>query len=372
MAWVKWDDILVPYGAGGLNIGSLRAKNLALLSKWWWRFHVGKDAFWVKIIKSIYGREGGLGTSSNICSGSIWRYIIGVDSYLSKFDLSFNLSFTREIGNGLDTLFWKDLWIGNHRFKDLFPRLFQLEVFKDARVGDRVRKGIEGIYFNWQWTRTVSGRSLDELMQLQNSLQTVQFANSGIDSWKWHWDCSGTFNTSEMSKRIHEKLLNSSLQDLETVRNKYVPKKIEIFAWRSIRKRIPTRVELDKKSIDLDSVRCPICDDDLETVDHALVFCKFASDIWLKVFEWWNLNAVSIFSVEEIFKDSCPLPVSSNNGVIWQAVKWISGYLIWKNHNKKVFGKNSTSILTVFNEIQCKSFEWICTRSKRSKLDWHI
>nr|GEW39669.1 RNA-directed DNA polymerase, eukaryota, reverse transcriptase zinc-binding domain protein [Tanacetum cinerariifolium] len=38
ISWVKWDGIISSLGAWGLNIGSLRAKNLALLSKWWWRF----------------------------------------------------------------------------------------------------------------------------------------------------------------------------------------------------------------------------------------------------------------------------------------------------------------------------------------------
>ncbi|XP_071718136.1 uncharacterized protein [Rutidosis leptorrhynchoides] len=175
---------------------------------------------------------------------------------------------------------------------------------KDARVGDRVFKGVDGVGFNWNWSRPVSGRNLDELSLLQSMLQSIQFSNSVIDSWKWLWDGSGSFKSSEMSARIDEKILNNSFRDQETIRNKYVPKKIEVFAWRSSRKRIPTRVELDKKSIDLDSVRCPICDDDLETVDHAMVFCKNASEVWSKVFDWWNLNVVNIFSVEEIFKNT--------------------------------------------------------------------
>ncbi|XP_071714089.1 uncharacterized protein [Rutidosis leptorrhynchoides] len=175
-----------------------------------------------------------------------------------------------------------------------------------------------------------------------------------------------------MSVRTDEKILINSFQNQETIRNKFVPKKVEIFAWRSIRKRIPTLVELDKKSINLDSVRCPICDDDLKTVDHALVFCKFASEIWLQVFKWWNLNITSIFLVGEIFKDTSPFTSSSNISTIWEAIKWITGYLIWKNRNRKVFGKKSSSTSMIFNNIQGKSYEWIYTKAKKSKLDWHI
>lgn len=51
---------LQPMEKGGLRVGCLRAKNLALLGKWWWRFKDEDEVMWVKIIKSIHGSEGGM------------------------------------------------------------------------------------------------------------------------------------------------------------------------------------------------------------------------------------------------------------------------------------------------------------------------
>ncbi|XP_071712948.1 uncharacterized protein [Rutidosis leptorrhynchoides] len=45
--WIKWDQILLPYDKGGLNVGSLFSKNISLLCKWWWRFKNEKHALWV-------------------------------------------------------------------------------------------------------------------------------------------------------------------------------------------------------------------------------------------------------------------------------------------------------------------------------------
>nr|GEW96461.1 putative RNA-directed DNA polymerase, eukaryota, reverse transcriptase zinc-binding domain protein [Tanacetum cinerariifolium] len=59
LSWVKWDSVIASHGLG-LNIGSLRAKNLALLGKWWWRFRKEDDGLWVKVIKSIHGDFEGL------------------------------------------------------------------------------------------------------------------------------------------------------------------------------------------------------------------------------------------------------------------------------------------------------------------------
>ena len=80
IAWVKWDLALNKEILGGLNIGSLKAANWALLGKWWWRFQVEGDRLWVKIIKSIYGCDGGLlfEIRGDRLSGSIWGDIVRV------------------------------------------------------------------------------------------------------------------------------------------------------------------------------------------------------------------------------------------------------------------------------------------------------
>ncbi|GJV17798.1 hypothetical protein Tco_1363121 [Tanacetum coccineum] len=39
LAWIKWKNVLSSYDNGGLNIGSLKTFNLALLQKWRWRLY---------------------------------------------------------------------------------------------------------------------------------------------------------------------------------------------------------------------------------------------------------------------------------------------------------------------------------------------
>ncbi|GJW49509.1 leucine-rich repeat receptor-like protein kinase TDR [Tanacetum coccineum] len=57
MAWVKWPIILNSFDKGGLNIGSLKAFNLALLQKWRWRLLSSPNALWVQVIKAYHGQE---------------------------------------------------------------------------------------------------------------------------------------------------------------------------------------------------------------------------------------------------------------------------------------------------------------------------
>ena len=45
---------------GGLGIGHLKSKNLALVGKWWWHFLSEKNALWCKVISAFHGIDGGL------------------------------------------------------------------------------------------------------------------------------------------------------------------------------------------------------------------------------------------------------------------------------------------------------------------------
>ncbi|GJW27228.1 RNA-directed DNA polymerase, eukaryota, reverse transcriptase zinc-binding domain protein [Tanacetum coccineum] len=84
MAWVKWPIILNSFDKGGLNIGSLKAFNLALLQKWRWRMFSSPNDLWVKVVKAFHGHEGGF--DNNGCSF--------------------------KVGYGTRIRFWKDIWVG--------------------------------------------------------------------------------------------------------------------------------------------------------------------------------------------------------------------------------------------------------------------
>lgn len=51
---VRWDLIELPKIFGGLSVGNLLHRNIALLFKWLWRFLNEPDALWRKIIQAKY------------------------------------------------------------------------------------------------------------------------------------------------------------------------------------------------------------------------------------------------------------------------------------------------------------------------------
>ncbi|GJW87365.1 retrovirus-related pol polyprotein from transposon TNT 1-94 [Tanacetum coccineum] len=55
ISWIAWDKAISPISKGGLGIGDLKSSNLAMLIKWWWRFHTEDQSLWCQVIRSIHG-----------------------------------------------------------------------------------------------------------------------------------------------------------------------------------------------------------------------------------------------------------------------------------------------------------------------------
>ncbi|XP_071713701.1 uncharacterized protein [Rutidosis leptorrhynchoides] len=174
-----------------------------------------------------------------------------------------------------------------------------------------------------------------------------------------------------MAKTIDDKLITRESNPSATIRNNLIPLKIGIFIWRVLRKRIATKEELDRRGIDLDTLLCPICNDVVESVDHAIYSCKSAKEIWSGILKWWNLPLPLSSTLEEMIKCSCIATKNSRKKKVWQAIVWVTCYLIWKSRNLKVFKKDGWATSKIISEIQVKSFEWIKNRSRNSSMSWH-
>nr|KAJ0195447.1 hypothetical protein LSAT_V11C700350330 [Lactuca sativa] len=90
MSWIAWEKVLAAKERGGMGIGSLKAQNIALLGKWWWRFKNYPDSTWDEVIKAIYGSTGGFDRPSiakrrNGC----WGTIANIPKLLAKEKVSF-------------------------------------------------------------------------------------------------------------------------------------------------------------------------------------------------------------------------------------------------------------------------------------------
>ncbi|XP_071740058.1 uncharacterized protein [Rutidosis leptorrhynchoides] len=147
--------------------------------------------------------------------------------------------------------------------------------------------------------------------------------SSGQDERTWPLSPTCVFSIKLLSGLLSQAELGTPAINLDncTLHNKLVPLKVKLFIWRARHNRLPTRVKLDKRGMDLGTIRCPVCDDGQETVDHSIILCNFSLDIWNRVFEWWNLGAFSHTSINEAFLENGHTFTSDVGKQLWQATE---------------------------------------------------
>ncbi|GJS94677.1 reverse transcriptase domain, reverse transcriptase zinc-binding domain protein [Tanacetum coccineum] len=92
----------------------------------------------------------------------------------------------------------------------------------------------------------------------------------------WTWSLGGNFFTVRSARcQIDGEFLPD--QGHSTRWNQIIPKKVNIFVWRASRDRLPSRWNLSRRGIEVNSLNCPICDAGTETSFHTLWACSLAS-----------------------------------------------------------------------------------------------
>ncbi|GJS23183.1 RNA-directed DNA polymerase, eukaryota [Tanacetum coccineum] len=222
VTWVAWNKVLASKKHGGLGVSSFFALNRALLLKWVWRFVSQDGSLWYKVIRALYGSS--VETHSTSLSSN-WCSIMREVNKLKGKGFDFWSHCKKRIGNGDDSRFWFDCWIGDVPLRVKFPRL-------------NARGGIEEHL----------------LADLTSLMDSVTLSNSG-DRWVCDLVSDGNFRVKEIRNYIDDLFLPH--QAAQTRWIKYIPIKVNIFAWRARQDCLPTRVNLIRRGITIESSLCP-------------------------------------------------------------------------------------------------------------------
>ncbi|KAJ9548768.1 hypothetical protein OSB04_021311 [Centaurea solstitialis] len=378
-AWIKWEKVLESFESGGLNVGGLREMNWSLIGKWWWRFFKERGSLWRSIIQSIYGEKGGLelGVGGEGRGSSVWRSIINMGRVIDGVGCNFSRSFGKIVGNGCSTKFWEDRWVGGEVLKERFPRLYNIESSKGALVSDRGSMvGSEWVW-EWNWRRLPFGREVSELEEMLKWVENFKPVSAWEDKVVWLLEPQGGFSVKTLRTILGEKRSRSSEgrgRGEPTRWVKSIPSKINVFFWKAKLGRLPCRFLLDKVGIDLDSILCPRCSKEVESVHHALVSCEKVRNMWSLVGRWWNLDVSnsSIASLDDLLSLAVRCDLNSKVVAVWEATIRCIAYMVWTDRNKRVFNHLSGDLCDSLVSFQRRIFEWLSQRNKDFHKDWRL
>ncbi|GKA10212.1 RNA-directed DNA polymerase, eukaryota [Tanacetum coccineum] len=218
---------------------------------------------------------------------SVSSYLLGIcilkSSILYPIAKGINLLalLKKKVGNGANTLFWEDCWINDVPLSRSFPRLYALELKKGITVADKLIDdgwfgGGGGDSFVASFRRNpVEGwkKSASPIVVLVGSISLSPFHM--IDehaSW-----LSGEFSVHSARTFIDDILLPFVGDVTRWV--KVVPIKVNILAWKVCLDKLPTRLNLSLRGIDIPSIICPNCGLAGESCSHLFYSCNLCSTL---------------------------------------------------------------------------------------------
>ncbi|XP_071696043.1 uncharacterized protein [Rutidosis leptorrhynchoides] len=215
-----------------------------------------------------------------------------------------------------------------------YNRLFHLESNKEATLANRLVNGC----WNWEWLRDFTGSRTSNLVNAMiNEIDHIQLTNSD-DDWLWEASIDGTF--------------------------KMVTQKINVFIWRVVLNRLPTRLNLSARCIEIQRIGCVLCDWCVESLNHVLFSCSMAFELWRKIRVWVDVQIPVVSSWKEWIQwfDGWHVTAKKEDTlyVIISTLLWH----IWRYKNAILFNSKSFKKNVMFDSIRSVAYKWVSSRGK--------
>ena len=95
------------------------------------------------------------------------------------------------------------------------------------------------------------------------------------NKWIWKEDASGLYTTKNGYRLLMSDQINENQDGAFTELWKFkVPSKVVFFAWRLIRDRLPTKINLRRRNVDIHDPTCPFYKNKEEDAAHLFYSCS--------------------------------------------------------------------------------------------------
>ncbi|GKA38747.1 RNA-directed DNA polymerase, eukaryota [Tanacetum coccineum] len=192
-----------------------------------------------------------------------------------------------------------DTWKGNTPLRIMFPMMYSLESAKTISVAAK----LASLNLCSSFHRTLRGGvEQQQFFDLMAFLEGTDLPNM-MD--RWTWSLSSSF-----------KLDN-----------------------------LPTRLNLSRRGVDLESIFCPICNLAVESSDHILFQCSLVKEIYFKIANWWDIDAVVLSSYIDWWSWFSSIHLSTKLKMILEGVFYIAWARCFGNFSWVDLLKNPSLIL---------------------------
>jgi len=268
-----------------------------------------------------------------------------------------------EVGDGSNTLFWEDRWLHGQRICDLAPLIYTLVPRRIAK-----NRTVAEALVNMRWVQDITGivsvQLILEFLSLSELIAAVPLRAGVPDKHCWRLSSSGCYS----AKSAYAALFEGSVlfSPWERVWKSWAPNKCRFFMWLVAHNRCWTADRLACRNLP-HPARCPLCDQDDETINHLLTSCVFASQFWFLLLQRGG------------FANLAPGPSDNSlddwwNGVIQgvpnalekglNSLVILGAWTLWRHRNDCVFNGAVPRVSTAIAMAKDEAWAWCMAGAK--------
>jgi hypothetical protein len=362
ISWVAWGSICSQKECGGLGVRQLKEFNIALLGKWCWRMLVDRGGFWFRVLAARYGVEAGRLEVGGRSVSPWWREIARIRDGVGEIDGGwFEDRVSKVLGDGTSTLFWQDRWVGDVPLCRRFARLFDLSTNKFSTVAEMCALGWEVGGEAWSWRRRLWVWEEDMVEECRVFLAHVLVQPNVSDRWQWDPDIHdgytvrGAYHVLTSMTPLHDDAAE------HLVWHKQVPLKVSIVAWRLLKDRLPTKLNLQRRGIVqvADNLCISGCGN-AESAVHLFLHCQVFGSLWNRIRSWIGVSGVDTNNIREHFHQFTHyLGLSKARRSFLQLLWLLCIWLVWNERNNRLFNNSEKSIEHLLDKVKFHSLWWL-------------
>lgn len=315
-----------------------------------------KDQLWCKVLYAKYGD----GQAKKV---SIWWADLLKSCVGSEAKFWFENAVSRRIGEGDDTWFWKEDWLGSGKFCEVFADLFHVSAQQDLRVVEMGRWESDKWVWNFQWLCRLEDGCSNQLSSLLNILSSFSPVRGQKDKWSWIKEGNGIFSVCSAYEALAFDVSWEEEPCFKLLWKAQAPSNAIALGWKVLLDRIQTKDNLVHRNILIADLSCPLCDVLEERSCHLFFSCSVAWKIWGLIHKWLGFSVVIPWQAKAHLLQFVGLGSWKSRAgllVIWLAVIW----QIWVGRNAKLFRGEVFNLSVCFDQARMKAWLWLKSKNK--------
>nr|XP_016457810.1 PREDICTED: uncharacterized protein LOC107781590 [Nicotiana tabacum] len=182
---------------------------------------------------------------------------------------------------------------------------------------------------------------LGELFDLFRLLESFQMNTQAQDSLRWGNLNEGCYSVKEGYKKLCASNEVTELWPWKLIWKTKLPTKVMCFTWIALKGAILTQDNLCSRNFQLVN-RCYMCLDNSESINHLLLHCRVAADLWHMFLSTIGISWTTPQGIKEAVESWSQWKVERTIKKIWQMIPASIFWCIWAERNRRCFDGIST------------------------------